>query len=557
MSVIPPSPTRPGPDDAGTAEVCENAERPEKFENYVEAILGALSHTPDRTAVTDADGGTVTRGEFRDRVYRMAAELRVRGIERGSTLAFLIGNEPDALIARYAANLLGARVVFLSESMAPQTLARLVHSVRTAMLVLDPAAPTAEALLPLVRVPKVLAFGPAPFGDDLAAHAAAREPHPVAGAATAEDDWCIRHTGGTTGVPKGIRMPHGPYRQALAERAERLGPDQPDGHGPRFLACTPLAHLSGVLADVALLAGGEVVLRRTFDAGDVLATVAREGITDTWLLPPLLYEVLDHPTLPATDLSTLRRIFYGGTPASPERLRQAAEALGPVLHGAYGQTEAGWITEVLPHEHGVTGRGGQITVGRAALGVTIEVRDAAGNVLDAGETGEVHVRSPMMMSGYWEQPELTADVLRDGRIRTGDVGYLDADGYLYIVDRVKDMVVVVGGHVYPAELEQLLLDHPGIAQCAVFGVRGPDRQEEVHAAVVPARNAEHGTGTGTGTEAGSDDGGLGAAIRQFVTEHLGAMYAPAAVHVVDRIPLTDVGKPDKKLLRSTLGADSD
>ncbi|KOG85385.1 fatty acid--CoA ligase, partial [Streptomyces varsoviensis] len=145
--------------------------------------------------------------------------------------------------------------------------------------------------------------------------------------------------------------------------------------------------------------------------------------------------------------------------------------------------------------------------------------------------------TPLTMSGYWKQPELTAQTLRDGWVRTGDVGYLDADGYLYIVDRIKDMIIVVGGHVYPGELEDLLLTHPAVAQCAVFGMPGPDAEEQVHAAIVP-------------TPGHTVDPDL---IRAYVRDHKGPMYAPTGVHPLPRIPLTSVGKPDKKLLRTTLG----
>ncbi|WP_058041760.1 AMP-binding protein [Streptomyces roseifaciens] len=513
---------------------------PPPYESYAETILNVLSRSPGQPALITAEGRTVPAGELCDDVRRAAAELAARGIGRGSTVVLLTGNQPEALLARYAANLLGARVVFLTEGTAPEVQAQIVTGVGASMLLAVPAArEAAEALLARAPVPAVLALGPAPFGEDLLARAALRAPRPVAGAARAGDDWCIRFTGGTTGMPKGVRMAHGPYRQMLALHAGRI----PSGSQPRFLACIPLAHMAGIVADITLLAGGAVVLQPAFDAGAVLAALARERITDVWLLPPLLYELLDHPDLPHTDVSALRRIAYGGTAVSARRLRSAAEAFGPVLHGWYGQTEAGNITEVLPHEHTVTGRGGRATAGRAAPGVEIAIRDGHGRPVAPGEAGEVHVRTPMMMSGYWQQPELTAEVLRDGWIRTGDVGYLDAGGYLHLVDRLKDMVVVVGGHVYPAELEQLLLEHPAVAQCAAFGVRRADESEEVHVAIVPAAGQEEGHGAAG--EAWRER------IRGFVTERKGAMYAPSAVHVVDRIPLTAVGKPDKKLLRTT------
>ncbi|GAA2240275.1 MULTISPECIES: AMP-binding protein [Kitasatospora] len=508
------------------------AEPRRTFTGYAEAILDVLARTPDRPALTAADGRLIRAGEFRDGVYRLARELAGRGTGRDMTVSLLTGNTPEALGARYAANLAGARVVFLYDGMAPETLAQVVDSVDTRMLLVDPTRyRDAGGLLPRVQVPAVLTLGPGSFGEDVLASSGHREPEPFAVPVAPGDDWCIRHTGGTTGIPKGIRMAHGPYRRNIAM------PLTGAGDPPRFLACTAIGHLAGVLADMTLFQGGSVVLRWAFDPGDVLAAIERERITHLWVLPPLLYRLLDHPARPDTDLSSLCRISYGGCPASPARLGQAAEAFGPVLHGLYGQTEALGITEVGPDEHSVTGRGGQITVGRPLPGVEIEIRDDDGEPLPPGQEGEIHVSSPGVMSGYWKQPELTAEVVHDGWVRTGDIGYLDDEGHLFIVDRRKDMIIVVGGHVYPAEVEELLLAHPAVAQCAVFGVRADDSTEHVHAAVVAA----------PGHHPDPDR------LREFVTARKGRIYAPEAVHLVPAIPLTSVGKPDKKLLQRTLG----
>ncbi|WKX70196.1 AMP-binding protein [Streptomyces sp. XD-27] len=520
------------------------------FVSYAELILDQLADDPGRTVLTTDDGQRIPAGELHDSVLRMAAEMADRGIERGSTVAVFTGNRPEGLSARYAANLLGARVAFLYEGMAPATLATIVESIEADLLLVDPDAGEAgDALVDRLRnrgegaadrpaAPAVLSFGPSPLAEDLTACAARHPVRRSPGAARPEDDWSIRFTGGTTGIPKGIRMAHGPYRDLCLRAADRDAP-------PRLLVCTSIAHMAGILADATLLAGGQVVLRRAFDPGDVLTAVERERITDVFLLPPLLYRVLDalDQDGPAarTDTSSLRRLIYAGCPASPTRLRQAAGMLGPVLHGWYGQSEAGWISEALPHEHAVTGHAGQITVGRAIPGVEIAVRDEDGRDLPLGEVGEVYVRSAQAMSGYWKRPELTAQVLRaDGWLRTGDAGYLDEAGYLFLVDRLKEMIIVVGGHVYPTELEDVLLTHPAVAHCAVFGVRRSDESEEVHAAVVPAPGHRL-------------DDELTKDIGAFVTARMGAMYAPAALHAVDSIPLTDVGKPDKKLLRARAG----
>ncbi|KUJ70635.1 fatty acid--CoA ligase [Streptomyces albus subsp. albus] len=507
------------------------------FVSYVELILDRLARDSDRPALVSAEGRHITAGEFHDDVLRMAAELADRGIGRGSTVALFTGNRPEALGARYAANLLGARVVFLYEGMAPEVLAQIAASVEATLLLVDPLlGESVPDLVKRVATPMVLSFGPSPVAEDLTAAAERHSGRRIAGAARPEDDWCIRHTGGTTGVPKGVRMAHGPYQRALLRSAEDGVPE------PRFLACTSLAHLAGILADSALFGGGRVFLQRGFDPGAVLDAIQRERITDLWLLPPLLYRLLDEVVgtrgpgragAPDPRMASLRWVSYGGCAASPGRLRQALEVLGPVLHGLYGQSETGHITEVGPDEHGVTGHAGQVTVGRAGPGVELAIRDEQGRPRPTGQVGEVQVRTPQMMSGYWKQPELTEKVLRDGWVHTGDAGYLDEDGYLFLVDRLKDLIIVVGGHVYPAELEELLLSHPAVVHCAVFGVTRADAAEEVHAAVVPAPGA-------------AVDLPL---IREFVTRHQGEMYAPSALHVLPRIPLTSVGKPDKRLLR--------
>ncbi|MCK7623530.1 AMP-binding protein [Streptomyces sp. RS10V-4] len=511
------------------------------FASYVETLLAALARDPGRTAVTTADGEDVTAGALHDTVHRMAAVLGTRGIGRGRTVSLLSRNRPEVLAARYAANLLGARVVLLYDGMAAETLATVAESADTALLVADPDLhTTARALLDGFTGPRpeVMTLGPlpagaAPLGADLAAASAALPDTPtVAGAARPEDDWCIRHTGGTTGVPKGVRMTHGSFAALLAHATLEAA-----GDPPRFLACTSLAHLAGIMADLTLVAGGSVVLHRGFDPTAVLATVARERITHLWLLPPLLYRLLDDPALPTTDLTSLTRITYGGCTASAPRMRQAAEAFGPVLYGWYGQSEAMSITEAGPADHADIPTDGPMTVGRPLPGVTLAIRDPEGRDLPPGEPGEVHVRSAGAMRGYWKRPDLTAEVLRDGWVRTGDVGYLDGDGRLYLVDRLKDVIIVVGGHVHPAELEDLLHAHPSIAHAAVYGVRTPDETEEVHLALVPAPGHA------------ADDLTL-PALRSHITRHKGALYAPAAVHLLDAIPLTPVGKPDKNHLRT-------
>ncbi|MFF4925916.1 AMP-binding protein [Kitasatospora sp. NPDC001261] len=504
-------------------------------------ILQSLASDPDRQAIVTADGAEITAGDFTAATYRLAHELIARGAALGTTVTLLTGNTPEALSARYAAGLAGARVVNLYDGMSTPVLAEITASVDTTVLLVD-AERYAEAaeLLPLIDVPTVLTLGPGPGGDpaalgeDVIAASAHRPAEPPAVRVGPEDDLSIRHTGGTTGIPKGILSLHGPYRRIFDAP---IGSD-PAAGAPRLLAATPLAHLAGIFADLTLQHGGTVVLQRSFEPGAVLAAIEREHITDLWVLPPLLHQLLDHPAIGRTDLSSLRYLSYGGSAASPTRIREALKVFGPVLVGLYGMSEAQLISFLTPQEHDRIGPGGQVPVGRPVPGVEVAIRSDDGTDLPTGEQGGIHLRSDAVMAGYWKRPDLTAAVLRDGWLNTGDVGYFDEDGYLYLSDRVKDLIIVVGGHVYPSEVEDLLLTHPAVARCAVFGVRDDQEAEHVHVAVVPAPGQRPDLDT----------------LRAFVTERKGRIFAPEVLHLVDEIPLTPVGKPDKKRLRAAATA---
>jgi fatty-acyl-CoA synthase len=495
-------------------------------------ILQSLASDPGRRAITTADGVEISAGDFAAATYRLAQELLARGAVRGTTVTLLTGNTAEALSARYAAALVGARVVNLYDGMSAPVLAEITASVDTAVLLVDAEryADAAE-LLPLVKVPTVLTLGPGPetVGEDVIAAAANRPAEPPTVRIGAEDDLGIRHTGGTTGIPKGILSLHGPYRSMFDTPFDGRADDEV----PRLLIATSLAHLSGTLADVTLYHGGSVVIQRSFEPGEVLAAIERERITDLWVLPPLIYRLLDHPSIGRTDLSSLRRISYGGCASSPTRVREAIKVFGPVLVSLYGMSEAQKIAVLLPGEYDRFGESGELPVGRPFPDVEVEIRSPEGERLPVGEQGEVYVHSNTLMAGYWKQPELTAEVLQGGWLKTGDIGYFDADGYLYLADRLKEKIIVVGGHVYPSEVEELLLTHPAIAQCSVFGVRDAQEAEHVHVAVVPAAGQQPEL----------------ADIQAFVTANKGRIYAPEALHVVAEIPLTSVGKPDKKVMR--------
>ncbi|MFI0740387.1 AMP-binding protein [Streptomyces sp. NPDC021100] len=496
-----------------------------KLPMYVEDILDGMGDDPGREALVH-EGRRVTVGEFRALVHRMARALHAEGLGRGHTVTLLSGNLPEIVAARYAANLLGCRVNHLYNKLSAEVQAGIVADVETRALIVDPRlAERAEEVTRLAPVEHVLALGPAKTGKDLLELAAARSAEPFPSLAEPEDIASIRHTGGTTGHPKGICTTF-----AQAGRGYR----EHDEYTPRQLVCTTIAHAAGHLADGTLRRGGVLVLLEDFDPAAVLAAIERERVTDVFLLPPLLYALLDHPDLARTDTSGLRCVLYGGCPASPVRIADAIRRLGPVLVQFYGQSEVGGISFLEPEDHDPARPERLRSVGRVLPGVEVAVRDpATGRDLPPGAHGEICVRSDQVMRGYWKRPDLTAEVLKDGWLHTGDIGFLDDEGFLTVVDRIKDMIIVVGGHVYTTELEDVLNAHPGVRQSAVFGVRDADDMERVHAAVVPA----------PGVDVPAD------ALRAFVRERCGAMYEPHRIGFVAELPLTDAGKPDKKALR--------
>ncbi|MDH6128289.1 AMP-binding protein [Kitasatospora sp. GP82] len=497
------------------------------FRTYVERNLDSLGERPERETVVH-DGRRITAGELRDLVYRMARALRARGIGRGQTVTLLSGNLPETIAARYAANLIGCQVNHLYNKLSAEVQAAIVGDVETRALIVDPRyAERAAELIAQVEVADVLLLGPAKVGEDLLELAARESAEPFQSLARPEDVCSIRHTGGTTGHPKGICTS---FEQVGGFR-EQLDEMQQEDH--RQLVCTTLAHAAGHLVDLTLSTGGTVVLLDDFEPGEVLAAIERERITRLFLLPPLLYQLLDHPDIAHRDTSSLSNLVYGGCQASPVRLADAVRRLGPVLFQFYGQNEAGGISTLAAEEHDPDRPERLRSAGKVLPGVEVVIRDESGNDLPAGELGEICVRSTSVMQGYWKQPELTAEVLRDGWLHTGDLGHLDEEGYLTVVDRLKDMIIVVGGHVYTTELEDLLNSHPQVLQSAVFGVPDADRMEQVRAVVVPVPGS------------GIDEQQL----RELVRNERGAMYEPARITFATELPLTDVGKPDKKLLR--------
>ncbi|MDH6119740.1 fatty-acyl-CoA synthase [Kitasatospora sp. GAS204A] len=494
------------------------------FRTEVQEILDVLGAAPERETLVH-QGRRITAGELRDLVYRLAWALRVEGLRRGDTVTLLSGNLPQTLAVRYAASLLGCRVSHLYNNLPSAAQAEAVRDGKTRVLIVDPrCTEQAKSIAERVRLETVLTLGPAPIGADLLEMAADYPAVSVPSQAQPQDVRTISYSRGRR--VQGVCHTY--------EQIRQFGPWMPtESQGaPRLLVCTTLAHTAGPLADSILRVGGCVVLMEGFDAVAVLDVIEREVITDLFLPPSLLYQLMGHPQAKRADTSHLRRLLYGGCPASPARIADALRQFGPVLVQLYGQREAGIISVLDTDSHDLHRSERLRSAGQALPGVEVTIRDASGRDLPAGERGEICVRSTGLMQGYWQQPELTAEVLRDGWLRTGDLGCLDSEGYLTVVGR-SDVIATGAGPVLRCDVENLLTCHPRIQESAVFGVRDAHGSELVHAAVVPL------------ADSGIDENEL----RAMVRERLGVSHEPTRIEFRDILPLTDAGTADRELLR--------
>ena len=358
--------------------------------------------------------------------------------------------------------------------------------------------------------------------------------------APSDDTVMIVGTGGTTGRPKGVQLTDRNLETMTA--LTLMGyPFQPR---PVYLAMAPLTHAAGVLCFPVMAMGGEIVVMAKPDLTAFLALVERHRVTHTFLPPTLIYMLLTHERLAATDLSSLRCFWYGAAPMSPERLEQALTVIGPVMAQLFGQSEAPMMISMLPpadhfRPDGSVARERLSSAGRPAPLVTVGIMASDGTLLPQGERGEIVVRSSLVMSGYYRNPEATAEASKHGWHHTGDIGYLDEDGFLFIVDRAKDMIITGGFNVYSAEVEQALMAHPAVRDCGVVGLPDEKWGERVVAVVQPQ----------DGVVVSEQE------VVAFVKERIGSVKAPKQVHVWSDLPRSTVGKVLKVDIRARLLAE--
>ena len=358
----------------------------------------------------------------------------------------------------------------------------------------------------------------------------------------ADDVAIIAGTGGTTGKPKGVLLT-GHNIETMTALTLMSYPF--DGR-PVYLALAPLTHAAGVLCFPIMTLGGEIVIMPAPDLTEFLSLIGRHRVTHAFLPPTLIYLLLDHRGLAAADLTSLQCLWYGAAPMSAARLEQAIGAIGPVMAQLFGQTEAPMMISTLaPEDHlhadGTLARERFASAGQPTPLVTVAIMDDQGKLLPAGQRGEIVVRGPLVMAGYYQDPAATAEASRHGWHHTGDIGYLDSGNYLYIVDRAKDMIITGGFNVYSAEVEQALLAHPAVLDCAVIGLPDDKWGERVTAIIQPH----------PGRDVTDQD------IRAFVKARLGSVKTPKQVEVWTDLPRSKLGKILKNEVKSQLLSQAD
>jgi len=500
----------------------------------------AIRHFPDRIATVFRDRRR-SYAELGERVARLADGFRSLGIEKGHRVGLLALNSDRYLEYFLAVFRIGAVANPVNTRWSEKEILFSLEDCATTVLLVDDTfreiGERLRASAPhLIERLIYAGEGDAPAGmisyEALIADSAAT--WQTAGDENGDELGGIFYTGGTTGFPKGVMVTQNSINASAAGRIMAGS-----GPGAVSLHAAPLFHLAGGLCMWSALAvGGTHVFLPSFDPRAAMALIERERVNDTLIVPTMLQMILDHPEFRSFDLSSLEWVVYGAAPISETLLDRAVAALPNIrFTQGYGMTElSGAVVFLPPAYHTAEGRraGKLKSAGRAGLLAEAKIVDSLGNEAPRGQVGEIAVRGGAVMLGYWNRPEETAETLRDGWVYSKDLAFMDDDGFIYIVDRLKDMIVSGGENVYSAEVENALMKHPAISQCAVVGIPSQNWGESVHAVVVrkPSANVD------------SDE--LIAHCKTLIANY----KCPRSVEFRDGLPLSAAGKILKHELRA-------
>ena len=494
--------------------------------------LRALSRYPDRTAFAWPGGSLSYRGSI-DLIGCIQGVFMRLGLQPGARAAFLTANRADTWCAGVAAQLSRCCITWLHPLGSETDQLFQLEDSEAEVLVVDVAAfrdRGGELAAKASMLKAVFTMGPADYGVDLlaaiegAGHASAQC------LATLDDLSTLNYTGGTTGKSKGALR----YHRENAGAAGAILADFEIPDAARYLTVAPISHVAGTKVLPTLMRGGTVHMLKGFDPEAVLATIARERINFTLFVPTMIYVLLDHPALAKTDLSSLELVLYGASAMSPSRLIEGIERIGPVFSQLYGQTECYPVSVLRKRDHDPRTPELFLSCGFPIAACEVRILDDNDEEVKTGEAGEICVRAPHVMAEYWKRPDITAETLKNGWVHTGDIARQDERGYMFILDRKKDMIVTGGFNIFPREVEDVLSQHADVAMVAVVGIPDEKWGEAVTAIVVPRE----------GTKPDPDE------LIDMVRTRKGSAHAPKQIRFVKQLPMTGVGKVDKKVLRA-------
>jgi fatty-acyl-CoA synthase len=499
---------------------------------YGVLVAEVLRRHPRRTAFIDEHDVETTYAAAYDLFGRLRTALDESGVRYGRGVGMLAANSPAGLLTQWACVANGARYTPLHPLGSLDDHLFIAGDAELTVLVIDPNShgERGRVLAEKLTNTKILTLGPAEYGEDLLDLAAEAAPTHTRNDEVTEDDiLMVVYTGGTTGRPKGVILSH---RATIAFHNLQMAEwDLP--RSPCYLAVSPLSHAGGWFPLPILWLGGTVVVHERFTVDGFFDAVERHRVSTTFAVPSMLYKAFQSPRARTADTTSLEAVFYGAAPMDVPQLTKGINLWGQVFVQLYGQSEIHIVTRLPREDHDVSRPERLLSVGRPAAAVTMSVLGEDGEELPVGEVGELCIRGPVLMDGYWHRPEETAAALRGGWLHTGDLAKRDEDGFLTLVGRAKDMIVSGGFNVYPAEVEGVLLDHPDVMAASVIGLPDPTWGEAVSAFVVRREGAAV----------------TGADLSALVREKKGPVQAPKSVTFIEEIPLTALGKPDKKALR--------
>jgi len=519
--------------------------------NTAEFLTISAAIVPDRVAVVGEDE-RVSYAELQARVNRLAQALQALGVGKGANVGMMAVNSPAYAEIYYASAAVGATFVPLNYRAKPEELSYMVNAADVNVLFVEErywsiyqdmksAVPGVQHAFPL---------GFAAGGQSYSALRDSGEDIPVFADIDDGDPTLIIYTSGTTSLPKGVVLS---YRALTALVVNTQSPADPSSDQEVVLVSVPFYHIAGATTLMsAVFSGRRLVVLPAFDPQSWLAAVEREKVTHAFVVPTMLKRVMEVDDFDQYDLSTLRLITYGAAPMPFEVVRHACDVFPPRgigLMNAYGQTEAtGSMSFLAPDDHRLDGTPEENerkverlrSVGRPMPDIQVAIMAPDGRALPVNEDGEICIRGDRVMRGYNKRDDDTGEALRDGWLHTGDVGKLDDDGYLFITGRLKDMIIRGGENIAPAEIENVLEDHPAIAEAAVIGVPDNEWGEIIKAILVADRGERPGTEE----------------LTAYVKSRLASYKAPALYEWVDELPRNHLGKILKTELRDKYGAAS-